>query len=684
MKTLRDILTLMACTKATLFVLLCLLATNATAQDTALSSTPAQVEALPQDTALSSTPAQVEALPQDTALLSSPSEIEGVARSAGGVLGAKQMTDTLEIRFGLDSVMINMGFDGNQQRWTIFERNFMQRFGGMNPLGVTIDIYSGASPEGTVEHNRWLGQERGESIRQLIEQRLSGRVGYIVIHNEAARWQGLFEAVEASNETWRDEVLSIIRQPASINENGRDRREWKLRRMQDGKVWERLVADYLPPLRSGASAIVSWRPENVTAGRDTIVVIDTVYVVQPVVTRLDADDTELIEAVAEAKPVERYPVWLVRSNLLFLATGTPNVQLEWSLGHKDRWSLNMEGMWSWWTFARNAYANEIIYGSVELRHWLGRRYRHHTLEGWHIGLGIGGGYGDVEWKSRGYQAEVYSGFVNIGWQGRFGKRKQWAIDMGIGLGYAYVPWRRYRGSRIEPEGHEEQYDDHLMWQETNRTHWIGTPHINISIGYVFPQRDAQWKRNKAILRDVERNERLHYRDSIRARERFVNDSLHTVGRQRRMEIVMMPKSDERKAAFDAYYAEKKQAKAEKKEQRKLEKANGKQAKRQAKEAGKQLRQQLKEERAQYQAEQERQRELSRSPEGRAAMEQRKAEAKAAKRQQKADAKAAKKQAKLDRRASRIRARIEARQRRNQQRLQRELRQTEEKYKVIDN
>ena len=130
------------------------------------------------------------------------------------------LTDTLEIRFKLDSVLVNMHFDDNMRRWDTFERNFRRRFDGLNPMGVKIDIYSGASPEGTVEHNRWLGQERGESIRRLIEQRLRGRVGYIVIHNEAARWQGLYDAVAASDEPWRDEALGIIRQPARVTETG--------------------------------------------------------------------------------------------------------------------------------------------------------------------------------------------------------------------------------------------------------------------------------------------------------------------------------------------------------------------------------------------------------------------------------------------------------------------------------
>lgn len=207
------------------------------------------------------------------------------------------------------------------------------------------------------------------------------------------------------------------------------------------------------------------------------------------------------QAVSRLNEVDRRPAVILRSNLLLLGTATPNLQAEWSLDHRDRWSVNLEGIWSWWTFSHNAYANQIIYGSAEMRYWPGRRSRHHTLAGWHIGLGVGGGYYDLEWDSKGYQGEVIMGFVNIGWQHRFGKRRQWAFDAGIGLGYFHSPYRRYHGSSIFPEGYTERYDDHLMWQETKHFNWFGTPHVNLSIGYVFQPRNGAYRRAAAIHRD---------------------------------------------------------------------------------------------------------------------------------------------------------------------------------------
>lgn len=442
-----------------------------------------------------------------------------VAVLSCGMMQAQSVADTLEIRFRLDSIGIDMDYADNQHAWTTFERNFRNHFQNVSPRSLRLDIYSGASPEGTAAHNRWLGENRGIAIRRLIRHRLGGSVGSIIVHNEAARWDGLYELLSASNEPWRDEALAIIEQPASADEDRFDPRELKLRALRGGTAWPVLLEKYLSPLRSGATAILKW-----VGSCDTIVVRDTVVMECagcPVLVTDSLVDT--IDSLVR-KPVLREPVWILRTNLPLLATGTPNLQAEWSLDHKDRWSINVEGVWSWWTFAYNAYANEIIYGSVEIRRWLGRRHLHHSLDGWHIGLGVGGGYGDLEWKSHGYQAEVFSGYVNVGWQRRFGRHKQWAFDAGIGFGYAHIPWRRYTGSSLFPEGYEEVHDDHLMWRETGYNNWVGTPHLNVSLGYVFRQKNGAWRRQKALTHEIDTSDYLRFRDSMKVRECYEKDS----------------------------------------------------------------------------------------------------------------------------------------------------------------
>ena len=599
--------------------------------------------------------------------------------------------DTLSIRFRMDSIFIDMDYANNRQSWNQFEQNFRKHFANRSPRSLQLDIYSGASPEGPADHNRWLGENRGEAIRWLVRERMPGRVGRIIVHNEGARWEGLFEAVAASNEPWRSDVLNIIQLPPTIDQGARDHREGKLRMLRGGSVWPVLLERYLAPLRSGATAILSW-----DSSRDTVVVRDTVVMAAPTLFPIIPSVTGAVEeasAIATLpttgamtlpqlkpqKPKLRYPVWIMRTNLLMLGVGTPNLQLEWSLGHKDKWSLNLEGAWSWWTFARNAYANEVIYGSIELRRWLGRRWRRHTLSGWHIGLAAGAGYGDVEWHSKGYQGEVFSGFLNIGYQARFGRRKQWAFDAGIGLGYVYAPYRRYDGSTIFPKGKEEEYDDHLMWQETSKANWIGTPHVNISIGYVFNQKNAKWRRSKANQRDAARNAVLHHRDSVIAHERYQRDSLKVADKLRVKEIELLPKAERRKA-MKQLEAEKRQQKIDQRQARKDSKQNAKMQKKLAKINARQQKHAARLERdsiAQTLREGKRLwKQMSRAEQNKI-----KQELKFEKLMEARKGKSASKQAKIDRKLERIRGKIEAEHQKYLERRRYEMEKADNKYNI---
>ena len=593
--------------------------------------------------------------------------------------------DTLTIHFRMDSIFIDLSYADNRAAWELFEQRFRKYFANKSPRALQLDIYSGASPEGPAKHNRWLGENRGEAIRWLVRERMPGRVGRIIVHNEGARWEGLFEAVACSSEPWRDDVLRIIAQPATKDETLRDHREYKLRALRGGTVWSVLMDKYLAPLRSGATAILSWN-----SARDTIVIRDTVVMAPPVllseipITNSVVKTPELpvlqqSEQPTLRKPKLRYPVWIMRTNLLMLGVGTPNLQLEWSLGHKDKWSLNLEGAWSWWTFSHNAYANEFIYGSIELRRWLGRRWRRHTLSGWHVGLAAGGGYGDVEWKSKGYQGEMISGFLNIGYQARFGRRKQWAFDAGIGLGYVYAPYRRYDGSTLFPVGKEQRYDDHLMWRETNRLNWIGTPHVNLSIGYVFNQKNAAWRRKKANQRDAARNAVLHRRDSVMAYERYQRDSLKVADKLKVKEISLMPKA-ERRQAMKQVEAEKKQQKIDLRQARKDGKLNAKLQKKLAKVNTRQLKHQTRHERDSIQQTLREGKRLWQQL-NRAEQKKIKQEIKFERLLNERKGQTARKQSKTDRKLARIRGKIDAEHQKYVERRRYEMEKADNKYNI---
>ena len=377
--------------------------------------------------------------------------------------------DTLQVVFRAGQSEIDLLYDSNSKRIADFIGHVSTAYADVAPKDLSLTIFTGASPEGPAELNRRLGEQRGIALRDLLMARMPGRVAHVTVVNQGARWGELYHKVEQSEEPWRDDVLRILEhRPADDSWNG-DKREQQLRRLQGGRVWRELSAKYLPDLRSSGSAVVARMPAS--AERDTIVIRDTVVYLPVPYPEIYVDHQKL---------------WAVKTNLLLLGVVAPNVQIEIPLGDCHRWSIEGEVFFPWWTWSHNAHAEQFLNVGAELRYWLGNRALQHTLDGWHVGIGLGLGYYDFEWKrSEGWQGEYLSVYCNIGYQHRFGRQKQWLIDGGIGLGYIPTKFRHYLGSSTFPVGYEENHDDHLMWQDSGWKHIIGATHVNVTLGYLF-------------------------------------------------------------------------------------------------------------------------------------------------------------------------------------------------------
>ena len=384
---------------------------------------------------------------------------------------AAETSDTLEVHYRVGISSLDPNFADNKRQIDQFVDYVNATYANVPAQYLKLDVYSGASPEGPIELNRRLGEERGLALKEALLERLGWLKGRISVYNQGARWGGLYKAIEDSNEPWKYDVLKIIQENPSEDTWSRDEREAKLRKLDHGRVWNILNTKYLPTLRTSGSAVIA-RIENPTS-KDTIVIRDTVYYVpepcQPYIA-----------------PVFLNHVWALKTNLLMWGVIAPNIEAEFSLGKKNRWSIEGEFFCPWWTWSHNAHAEQFLNLGVELRYWLGNRERHHRLDGWHIGPALAIGYYDFEWKrSEGYQGEYLNFYCNIGYQHRWGRRKQWAVDGGIGFGYIPTQYRHYLGSSRFPVGHEEKQDYHLMWQNTQWKHLVGATHANISIAYLF-------------------------------------------------------------------------------------------------------------------------------------------------------------------------------------------------------
>ena len=469
--------------------------------------------------------------------------------SAVNVLG-----DTLQVQFRVGQSNIDLSYADNERQVTQFCQRVMRNLAISEQEEMQLNIYTGASPEGPEELNRRLGEQRGIALKELLTERLKGLVLHCAVINEGPRWGQLYKMVEKSNEPWREEVLTILGKRPEADEWKTDEREQRLRKLKNGLVWRELNERYLPPLRTSGSAVIFPVRPLAPSQHDTIVIRDTIiYIPEP--------------CPQYEPPIDLDPAWAVKTNLLLWGVIAPNVQVERSLGKTNRWSIEGEIFWPWWTWSHNAHAEQFLNLGVELRYWLGNRQKHHTLDGWHIGMGLAGGYYDFEWKrSEGWQGEYLNVYCNLGYQHRFGRRNQWAVDGGLALGWIPTKFRHYVGSSQAKDyadqhpsknyhlGPNEEYDDHLMWLNNGWKHILGATHVNVSIAYIIGAKKKSSSPSQPYLISDIKNEKQAEKEA------------KAFAKQNEQQIKANEKRAEKNAAELAKQAEKEKKAAEKAKQ----------------------------------------------------------------------------------------------------------------------
>ncbi len=171
---------------------------------------------------------------------------------------------------------------------------------------------------------------------------------------------------------------------------------------------------------------------------------------------------------------ENRPVLALKTNLLFDAALTPNVEIEFPL-RNNRYSLMAECWFPWYTWKDNSRAYQLLYVGAEARRWLGDRTRRAALEGHFLGVYAGGGKYDLEWDSEGYQGEFYiAAGVSYGYAKRLSRSLR--LEFNVGVGFMRTDYRHY---------HAMEEGEYLVWQHDGRYTWIGPTKAKVSLVWLL-------------------------------------------------------------------------------------------------------------------------------------------------------------------------------------------------------
>ena len=123
--------------------------------------------------------------------------------SANALQAADAVGDTLEVRFRVGLSNLELSFADNERSINEFVEKVKARCAQNPDLNLKLDVYGGASPEGPNELNRRLGEQRGISLKEVLMSRLQGCIDQITVVNQGARWGGLYNMIQSSNEPWK-------------------------------------------------------------------------------------------------------------------------------------------------------------------------------------------------------------------------------------------------------------------------------------------------------------------------------------------------------------------------------------------------------------------------------------------------------------------------------------------------
>lgn len=401
-------------------------------------------------------------------------------------------SDTLQVYFRQGYIRLVPQFRDNGKRLEAFSQHFKSLLGNPESKVRSILIVSGASPEGSSTHNRYLSEKRAKVVYDYLIKNHLADATEIEIESGGADWKGLAARISASELPYKENVLEILELPEWITRGGKivDSRKARLMNFQDGKVWKELFDLYFADLRS-TRVMIAYNIRKVTKTDIVPPIIlpsELVGIVQPVhippMPDLKPIRTEPVieenEEAIEVKPKKNLYL-AVKSNLLYDVAIIPNIGVEIGLWKDITLSGSYQNIWlrdNAWTrwyrvegfeFGVNRYFNKKC-----------------PFRGHHIGVYSQMLTWDITINGRGYLAErwAYGGGISYGYALPIGRR--FNLDFEIGVGYLTGNMHEY----IPQDGHR-------VWQSLKPLNWIGPTKIDVAMQWLIGRGNSNEGRTKA-------------------------------------------------------------------------------------------------------------------------------------------------------------------------------------------
>ena len=301
-----------------------------------------------------------------------------------------------------------------------------------------IWIKGSTSPEGPVKWNQQLGQYRAEALADYIVQETGLDRQIFCTYNLGEDWCSLKDSLENHVDfPNRECILAILSE-----EQNDEIRKRKIRELDEGMTWRRLIDELFPPLRNARLAIVSAYPKFVP-------IAPKITLLTPPVVPLVSRDLLLPTLISPTINRIEGSNWKVaiKNNLLFDVALVANLGIE--ISPWTHWSLDIPVWYSPYNISSTRKIR-LLAIQPEFRWWLKEAMNGHFIglhthvAGFNIALNDYARYQDPNHALWGIG-------LSYGYAMSLGKSEHWSMEFSLGAGFANYQYDAYRNWNNGPK-----------------------------------------------------------------------------------------------------------------------------------------------------------------------------------------------------------------------------------------
>ena len=376
---------------------------------------------------------------------------------------------TSRIEFIIGKYDILPDYKNNAQELARIEKVVDEIRNTPNTKITNIRIIGYGSPDGSYEFNKRLAANRAQAFANEIKRRLAG-ISYPIdykISSVPEDWEGLKNLImttepqaEEAQYLPKEKIIAAIDGAATPEEIKK-----RVMEIDHGDPYRYMLKHLFPQLRRAY-----YRIDYETVKKYQVQLADTL-------TRIVREKPDSVAYGTYYMPNDFRGTIGIKTNLLYWATLTPNIGMDFYIGR--RFSIGLEGTYSDWTLFKNnikrikKWSNWSTGG--ELRYWLRSNTNSHFI-------GLHGNYIDYNFflNKTGHNGKAYGGGFLYGYSLSVNKRLGFEFEIGIGCYKA-------KGNKYIYREQNSLSGKTLNVQPTDnyKKYYFGPTKINISLIHRF-------------------------------------------------------------------------------------------------------------------------------------------------------------------------------------------------------